>query len=167
MSKPPPFNTNQTLQHHGHLSGGLAAPALVLEASTRSATSRLGADGQPTEKLTARSVYSILIFAASTTDLHRSVSATTYSQNASSDTSQCTAPSVFKRLATSGEAIAFRISSCSRCTTGSGKPAGPTIPYHADRSKPGSVSAMAGISGAMESRSRVDTPSARNLPART
>lgn len=53
-----------------------------------------------------------------------------------------------------------------RPTTSRGMPAGPHRQVQEDMSKPGSVSAMAGVSGTTGLRASEVTPSARTRPSR-
>ena len=76
------------------------------------------------------------------------MSAAIMSWNSAGEVSHGSAPSFASFATTSGEAIAWRTAALSRCTIGSGVPAGATSPYHCEASKPGrAASAIVGSSG--------------------
>ena len=79
------------------------------------------------------------------------------------------APSLSRASATSGAASASFTSVFMRAMICSGKPAGPTRPYHCTASKPGSAAASAsvGSSGAKGARVGLETASALIWPAAT
>src|SRR6185503_17622615 len=98
---------------------------------------------------------------------HLSMSARMKRRNSSGELPTGSEPSASMRLFTSG---CFRIlisSSCRRVRIGGGRFAGPITPYQPTTSKPGSASAIAGISGLDGRRLGVVTAMARSRPART
>ena len=74
-------------------------------------------------------------------------------------------PSSSSRWANGGSAIIFTISALSLFTMGAGVPAGASTAYQLTYSNPGSVSFMAGTSGAAGERFGPPTPSALIFPA--